>query len=647
MPGKTRRLRKDGQERKDTRALCPGAPTSNLAFPPEETQPDDESRLAIPITITELVVFLNNWAVRTYPGAFRCASNGVSMQIVADMINYHRTPGNKGPVTRSPFGHALATAIRSGRLHTYSTLKNGVIVPTKWTFTLHQKESTKDFHGPWDENKLTLTGFRHDGHSSHSKTENVSFASLASGVQRLPSVERGDGLNLTRCVQYAIAHPQEDLRFPRDFKRLTYQLGRLPVGPEHYDHATVTRWNIGIPNPPGRIIVPQPQASAALPVNRLTVPNLSLKVTQSAAAPPVQPDHLPQASGQLGAIELPSQIVPYHLADFSVQRTASSFHGVSQQHMSPYASTSNSITSGISYSLQTPSSETLQARTAEESLAPSPMPDFGRPSDRMLSLAAPPSSRSQDTAHASKSSTPLTRTPDGPVLDGPPRHTLATMNGKGTSRVRKREQDFFDDIFELPTKKQRHDTVPTINESDPVAAPGWTLSPAASFLVEFWATPSAQYQPPVTNVPRPLAAAQLVNTANTAGSHTADWARQSSHFAGFESFDMWMDSLASNPGTTTGTFLPSINEPGSGDDLFVPLPSDPVDPALTDYSLGPGFQMTINDSHSDMTSWDTNLATNILQDFVTDNFGSEFFDTRDPTFALTEDLDAFLARYFA
>jgi hypothetical protein len=262
-------------------------------------------------------------------------------------------------------------------------------------------------------------------------------------------------------------------------------------------------------------------------------------------------------------------------------------------------------------------------------------------------MAAPPSSRSQDTAHASKSSTPSTRTPDGPILDGPPRHTLATMNGKGTSRVRKREQDSSDDTFELPTKKQRHDPVHTINESDPVAAPGWTLSPAASFLVEFWPTPSAQYQPPVTNVPRPSAAAQLVNAADTAGSHTADWARQTSQFADFESFDIWMDSLASNPGTTTGTFLLSINKPGSGDDLFVPLPSGPVDPALTNYSLGPGFQTTINDSYSDMTSCDTNLATNIIQDFVTDNFGSELFDTRDPTYAPTEDLDAFLARYFA
>jgi hypothetical protein len=628
MQGKSRKIRKDGNERKDAKQLCPGAPTRHLAFPPEETDPTEESKLAVPITITELVVLLNNWAVRTYPGVFRGVSNGLSVQNVVDMINYHHTPGNKGPVTISPFRHAMTRAMRACRLHIYTTTKNGVTKVKSWTPGLHQSEGTKNFHGTWDHTKLTLTGFRHDGLSSKNTTANVSFKSLAKGVKRFPSVKSGDGLNLTRYVQYAVANPQEKLEFPRDLKLLADRLGRWPIGAEHYDVATVTRWNLygGNQNPPTQIITQQLQAPQVWPVNPPTASGLSSGDTQFGAAPPVQPGLLPQGFGPLATNPSYPRVTSHPWTDYSMQDTMSVFYEDSQQYMSPYASTSNSIAA----------SETLQTQTP-------PTSGFGRPSDRIRSVASPAFSHSQDTAPASRHSGSSTRTHEAPVLGSLPNRTLATTNGMGTSGVRKRKQDPADDMSEVPIKKHRHDPVPAIDESEHSPAPGWTSNPESSFFGAFFFPPPAQYQAPAANVSHPSPALQLLSATNTAASHTAVSARLSTQFA------VYNYSLLSRSATTTGMLLPSMAEPGVSDDLVISHPPGPVDPTLTDYSSGSGFPTTVNDPYSEMTTLESNLlSADDLMNFIAANPGRESIGSQDLTWApIKEDLDTWCDRFFA
>ncbi|KAH7084307.1 hypothetical protein FB567DRAFT_550316 [Paraphoma chrysanthemicola] len=74
-------------------------------------------------------------------------------------------------------------------------------------------------------------------------TPGIRFADLATNVNTYPSYARGNGLILTRCVQYAALHPEEQYIFPRDFAYLAEKLddGRQ-VLPQHLDRASAARW---------------------------------------------------------------------------------------------------------------------------------------------------------------------------------------------------------------------------------------------------------------------------------------------------------------------------------------------------------------------------------------------------------------------
>ncbi|KAF1828290.1 hypothetical protein BDW02DRAFT_603540 [Decorospora gaudefroyi] len=105
----------------------------------------------------------------------------------------------------------------------------------------------------WAADDLTLTGItlqceifpelNADGLIRNMPVEGVPFADLAKGVARYPSITAGDGHDLTRCVQYVVAHPEKEYIFPRDFEKLIEKLGgALPVSPKHTDAAVFARW---------------------------------------------------------------------------------------------------------------------------------------------------------------------------------------------------------------------------------------------------------------------------------------------------------------------------------------------------------------------------------------------------------------------
>jgi hypothetical protein len=624
---------------KDTKGLFDDAPPRDLAFPPEELLLADEERLAIPITLCEIFAFLVNW-YRTYPVAFRCASNGLTTQLAKQMIHYYRVAGHKGEVGNSTLCKIIGNAMGACGLHMYPEVtKSGDTKDEPWSLTRHANNNTKNYWGPWDHRKLTLTGFRHDGNSSSSEDENVSFASLAEGVQRFPSVQHGDGSNLTRCVQYAVAHPLEDLQFPRDLKSLTYRLGRLPVVAENYDLALVDRWRTrkGAPNPPDRVIIQQPQALLALPVNPPITTGSSSSFVQSATAGPSGAPHSSRTRRTRRARRT---------------RCTQGLHTSAQSHtVAPPPQQQQQSDGSRNDNSTADATQTLTSGLGQFSAyMPYPtVPVSSQPFNTGIPSSIPPfpmASQLQHTASASIISGLSNSTHLATMRGRQVRHTVPTTNGMVTPVVQKRKQDTADDVFELRTKKQRYDNVPAVDDFDPSMAPWWAPSPAAS---PFGATlaPPPHYQASIATIHNLSTVSQPLSAVTTADDRTETWAQQSNQFAGYESIDMWTDSLVSKPTTNTGTFLPSMAGPESGDDLFVPIPPGPVDPALTHYSLDPGFQATINNSYNGMTLLEPNPAADNIEDFMADNTGSKSFDTQDPTFAPTEDLDTFLARFFA
>jgi hypothetical protein len=247
--------------RRSTKPLFLEAAPRNLAFPPPTGKLHEQEKRATPLAAVEILVFTPNWP-RTYPVPYRLASNKCTTETAVKIIEFHRTLGDKNGVEKNTWCKLLQKIVRACGLHTYPTLKNGVLKTEKWTLRRHEEFNTKDYHGPWDNKKLTLAGFKHDDYNSETSVENVCFDSLAIDVQRFPSVQIGDGLNLTRYVQYAVAHPEEDFLYPKDFAYLANRLGVIPPRPEHYDEATFARWKgRQIPSLSRRIITRQPRAS--------------------------------------------------------------------------------------------------------------------------------------------------------------------------------------------------------------------------------------------------------------------------------------------------------------------------------------------------------------------------------------------------
>jgi hypothetical protein len=626
---------------KDTKGLFDDAPSRDLAFPPEELLLADEEKLAIPITLCEIFTFLVNW-YRTYPIAFRCASNGLTTQLAKQMIHYYRVAGHKGEVGNSILCKIVGNAMGACGLHIYPEVtKSGDTKDEPWSLTRHANNNTKNYWGPWDHQKLTLTGFRHDGNSSSSEDENVSFASLAKGVQRFPSVQRGDGSNLTRCVQYAVAHPLEDLQFPRDLKSLTYRLGRLPVVAENYDLALIDRWRKrkGAPNPPDRVIIQQPQALSALPINPPKAAGSSSSVVQSAASGSYGGSHSSRTRRTRRAQRTRhTQGLHTNAQSYTVapppppQQQQQQQQSDELRNENTTAETTRTLTPGLGEF-----SAYMQYPTA-----PVPSQRFGTAIPSSI-LSFPRASQSQNTASVSIPSGP-SNSRHLPTMRGRRvRYTVRTTNGMGTPVVQKRKQDAADDAFELPTKKQRYGTVPIVDELDPSMAPWWAPSPAASPLVATLAPPS-DYQAPIANFHSFSIVSQPLNVDD----RTEAWARQSSQFAGDEFLEMWSDSLVPDPTTTGDMHQPSIVEPGFDDNLLLPLPPNPIDPIVANNSVSPEFQMTFNDQSGDITASEPQFTSaGNLFDSMAEGYNINSIGTQQFTSAPTEDLDTFLARFFA
>jgi hypothetical protein len=69
----------------------------------------------------------------------------------------------------------------------------------------------------------------------------IPFTDLATGTKQMPT--GSDALDLTKCIRYALNHPQENWVFPDHYQDLVKHLGGPErVTPEHQDRAALRRW---------------------------------------------------------------------------------------------------------------------------------------------------------------------------------------------------------------------------------------------------------------------------------------------------------------------------------------------------------------------------------------------------------------------
>ena len=183
-------------------------------------------------TVVELCVFFPK-CMRNYDFARRFTRNGVQFQTLTNIINAHRM-WSKHPVPAPTIRAKVMAAIRQ-----YPEFED-------WRRRGTAGEHWSDHDPNHDPTDLSLFDYLLQCERFPSApgklVTTILFRDLAVDVQHFPSDH--DALDLTRCVQYAVQHADEDWYYPQDFQRLTEH---LPGGPrlvrlEHYDASANARW---------------------------------------------------------------------------------------------------------------------------------------------------------------------------------------------------------------------------------------------------------------------------------------------------------------------------------------------------------------------------------------------------------------------
>ncbi|KAH7072016.1 hypothetical protein BKA63DRAFT_492667 [Paraphoma chrysanthemicola] len=219
------------------------------------------------LTAAELLTFLPE-SIRSKDIVNRLVENGFTTDEISKVINYHRV----SPKTHKAMNNTLLHA-------TQKTMRDANF--TNWTVGKHHMGLYSAQNRNWDAKNLNLDGMRPQceyvkGHGNgEAPQDNVKFVTLAIGVQNFPSLATGDGLDLTRCVAFAVQNPHLDLKFPRDFEEITKHLGQGIVQDKHYDRNAAARWrrapkpkDAQPPTPTKTTLVKKPVASSNSTQNR-------------------------------------------------------------------------------------------------------------------------------------------------------------------------------------------------------------------------------------------------------------------------------------------------------------------------------------------------------------------------------------------
>ncbi|KAL1608030.1 hypothetical protein SLS60_002969 [Paraconiothyrium brasiliense] len=179
------------------------------------------------ITAAEILAYCPHW-LKSVDVIDRFVMNGGKAKVIANMLNRFRNlPGETETIPTNSICVMMQCAMRAFGLN-------------NWTMGKHSQIDKEDHNGEWDSDSLDVSTFR-TPHVTHPKkgskkienvaAEPIQFRDLALGVKEHPS--DSDALDLTRCVLYAIDHPDESWRFPVDFANLVNHLGG-PATPTHF-----------------------------------------------------------------------------------------------------------------------------------------------------------------------------------------------------------------------------------------------------------------------------------------------------------------------------------------------------------------------------------------------------------------------------
>ncbi|KAF2004711.1 hypothetical protein P154DRAFT_531280 [Amniculicola lignicola CBS 123094] len=186
------------------------------------------------ITATEILVFFPEW-LKSLDVIDRFVSNGVSPSTLAFIINTFRVMLN-GDIN----GNTVYSTMKCAMEHCKDPRFQN------WTVRRHQARPDHD------ASSISVAGFRIPG-VSHPRVGNaaetlnrpqppINFRDIADNVVGMP--EGSDALDLTRCIQYACTHRNENWVFPSDFERLVNYLGGPGyVTNDHLDAAVFLRWD--------------------------------------------------------------------------------------------------------------------------------------------------------------------------------------------------------------------------------------------------------------------------------------------------------------------------------------------------------------------------------------------------------------------
>jgi hypothetical protein len=207
-------------------AFGAGSPSWNLPFPSGN------------LTAAEIVAYVPHW-LKSIDVIDRLITNGGRASNIATMVNEFRDVSSGGDQIYRP---------NSVRAMMHYSMNHAIY--SKWTIGNHSTFSR--INPNLAETDLNVRGFRtprethpKKAHSAYGQdpayirqnleVEPVEFKALSLHVKKHPS--GADALDLTRCVQYAEAHPDELWYFPTDFGALVNRFG----GPATVTHAHLDR----------------------------------------------------------------------------------------------------------------------------------------------------------------------------------------------------------------------------------------------------------------------------------------------------------------------------------------------------------------------------------------------------------------------
>lgn len=194
------------------------SPSWNLSFPDGN------------LTAIEILAYLPHW-LKSIDVVDRFVANSGRSKTIAAVINEFRDQPTKSTFQANSVQIMMSYAMRRAGYHNWT-----VGTHDQWARTVNHEEgdlSVKRFRPPRVTHPKRLPYAQKQTHeAAHNEDPGpVAFKDLALHVKKHPA--GADALDLTRCVQYALRHTNEEWYFPDDFELLINRLG----GPARVTHA--------------------------------------------------------------------------------------------------------------------------------------------------------------------------------------------------------------------------------------------------------------------------------------------------------------------------------------------------------------------------------------------------------------------------